>query len=256
MVYLSNSSVNSSLSALEEESLLHQLTQGDRDAFWELWIRHRDYLACRCRVWMGGNSVDGEEALSLTMLKAWEKLPAHAAKITNVKAWLTRMTHNLCVDLHRKRKRNITGIDNFEEIAGQGSGIAVSSYSPESLMLNNELEMIIHQRINDLSPRLRHPFILRFHQNLSYPEIAQKLKISKQNVYKRIQEARQFLQQSLQRYLLGLQLPDSIFAEATSATEVTLVPTKSRERSPFVIATMTESNIEQINYQVTALCLD
>ena len=256
MVCLGHSLANQSLATLDETILLDKLSQGDRDAFWELWTRHRDYLASRCRVWMGGNSVDGEEALSLAMLKAWEKLPNYAAQITNVKAWLTRMTHNLCVDLHRKRKRNVTGIENLEEMTEQGSELLASSYSPESLMLNRELEMIIHKKINDLSPRLRQPFILRFYQNLSYQEIAQRLKISKQNVYKRIQEARQFLQQHLQKYLLGSQLPDSIPAEETPPTEVTLVPTKSREVSPFVIPTMAESNIEQINYQVTALCLD
>ena len=47
---------------------------------------------------MGGNSTDAEDALSRAMLEAWEKVQKYAAgDIANFKAWLTRLTHNLCV---------------------------------------------------------------------------------------------------------------------------------------------------------------
>ena len=197
MVRLRHSFTNNSSVISEEKSLLHKLAQGDHDAFWQLWELYRTYLYHRCRVWMGGNSLDGEEALSLAMLKAWEKLPDFADKITNVKAWLTRMTHNLCVDLHRKRNRSAKGIENFEEIAvAEQEILASSSHSPESAMLSSELEMVIRQRIHALSPRLRDPFILRFYRDMSYQEIAQKLNISQDNAYKRIQQAREFLQKT------------------------------------------------------------
>ena len=252
---LRHSLANKSSVALEEKTLLNKLAQDDRDAFWQIWKLHRNYLYHRCRIWMGGNYSDGEEALSLAMLKAWEKLPDYANEITNVKAWLTRMTHNLCVDLHRRHNRSAKGVENFEEIAvGEQNILASSAYSPESTMLRSELAMVIRQRINALSPRLRDPFILRFYKNMSYQEIAQKLNISKDNAYKRIQEARKFLQKPLQRYLSGLdespinQKKAKLIVEESQSSETVI--------SKSLDMTITESNIQQINYQITAICLE
>ena len=255
MVCLKYSLTQNSSAVLEEKTLLNKLAQGDQSAFWSLWRLHQDYLAHRCRIWMGGNYLDGEEALDLAMFKALEKLPDYAAQITNLKAWLTRMTHNLCVDLHRKRNRGARGIENIEEIAVEEKEILVSrSHSPESAILRSELEMIIRQRINALSPRLRDPFILRFYKDMSYQDIAHKLNISQDNAYKRIQKAREFLQKPLQRYLSGLD--DSLLNQKTAKSVVEQSQSNEMEISNSLVSTMTESNIQQINYQVTALCLE
>ena len=255
MVCLRYSLANISSAALEEKTLLNKLAQGDRDAFWPLWELHRNYLYHRCRIWMGGNDLDGEETLSLAMLKAWGKLPDYADQITNVKAWLIRMTHNLCVDLHRQCKRRAIGMESIEEIAvGEQEILASSSHSPESAMLRSELEMVIRQRINALPPRLRDPFILRFYKDMSYQEIAQKLNISQDNAYKRIQQAREFLQKPLQRYLSGLE--DSLLNQKQAKSIVKESQSNETEISDSLDLTITESNIQQINYQVTAICLE
>ncbi len=66
--------------------------------FWWLWQKYRHYLHSCCLKWMGGNPTDAEDALSRAMLKAWEKVQKYAGKISNFKAWLTTLTHNLCMD--------------------------------------------------------------------------------------------------------------------------------------------------------------
>ncbi len=108
----------------EELILLKRLSLGDDNAFWQLWQQHQKYLYHRCLSWMGGNPIEAEEALSLAMLKARDKLPNSANKITNFRAWLTRLTHNLCVDVanckHKRFKlqtsqfsNHIMGLGNF-----------------------------------------------------------------------------------------------------------------------------------------------
>ena len=69
--------------------------------FWRQWQQYRDYLYRCCIKWMGGNPTDAEDALSRAMLKAWEKVQKYAGEIANFKGWLTTLTHNLCVDIHR-----------------------------------------------------------------------------------------------------------------------------------------------------------
>lgn len=89
----------------------------DREkAFWQLWEQYQNYLARCCLKWMG-NSADGEDALSRAMLKAWEKIRDCTVEIKNFKSWLTRLTHNLCVDIHRERHRGAIQVESLEVMA-------------------------------------------------------------------------------------------------------------------------------------------
>jgi len=186
----------------EETNLLKRLSRGEQKAFWSLWLPHQDYLYFRCITWMGGNCKDGEEALSRAIIKAYEKMPIHAEKITNPKAWLTRMTHNLCVDIHRERQRQVSNVEDIETVSENENSTSMLSWqTPDSLMLQEEMEEQIRQAIELLPSRLREPFVLRFYQEMSYPEIAEKLAISNSNVRKRIQQAREALQRQLRQYL-------------------------------------------------------
>lgn len=82
---------------------------------------------------MGCNHTDAFEALSRATLKAWDKLPAYAEKITNPKAWLTRLTHNVCMDMHRERSRGAKGIESIEERAiKDDETVALTLACPES----------------------------------------------------------------------------------------------------------------------------
>ncbi len=244
MIQISNSSADNSSAALEEKIFLNKLAQGDRAAFWQLWLQHQDYLYHRCRTWMGGNHGDAEEALSRARLKAWEKLPNYAEKITNQKAWLTRMSHNLCVDIHRERQREARSIESMGTMAVEDP--VVSNFeSPESAILRRELGIYIRRGIEALPTRLRAPFILRFYQELSYPDIARQLALSTDNVYKRIQQAREMLQKRLNKYFFGLSGSE---VESPQSDE----PTTADWEAPITV----ECTVDQINYRITATCLE
>jgi RNA polymerase sigma-70 factor (ECF subfamily) len=173
--------------------------------FWRLWEQYRDYLYRCCLKWMDGNAIDAEEALSLAMLKALEKLPDYAGKIKNLRGWLTSLTRNLCIDIHRGRRRKARQMESIEEVIVKGNEAVISSFdSPELGILRQELGHYIRRAIDSLSSRLRTPFILRYYHEISYQDIAQQLALSVDNVYKRIQQAREILQKRLSRYLSGL----------------------------------------------------
>lgn len=228
----------------EEQAILRQIAQGDRTAFWQLWQQYHDYLYRRCWTWMGGNHMEAEEALSQAMLKAWNKMPKYAEQITNPKAWLTRMTHNLCVDIHRERQRKAKSSESLETIAdGEDEAITSGCDSPESVLLHLEMQAYIRRAVNALPVRLRQPFILRFEQEKSYQEIAEQLALSHHNVRKRIQQAREILQKYLNKYFAGLD---------RSGLEDSETPTTCDSEELIV----DERIVEQINYKVTASCLE
>ena len=248
---------------LTEIRLLRDISQGNSTAFWELWKQHQDYLYSRCLTWMGGSYIEAEEAFSRATIKAWEKLPNYAEKITNPKAWLTRFFHNFCMDMHREKQTRGIGIESIEEIEVAGKEAVASSLdSPELVVLRNELGVYIRRALEALPPQLQEPFILRFYQEMSYPEIAQQLALSQDNVYKRIQQAREILQKRLNNYFYGL---DEYFLDYSSLEEdYTYQREESRQESFLSEETMLSNSetlmnagyiTEPINYQVTATCL-
>ncbi|NER28400.1 MAG: sigma-70 family RNA polymerase sigma factor [Symploca sp. SIO1C4] len=181
-----------------EEVLLKQIHKGNNSAFWSLWNRHQEYLYNLCFKWMNNNSVDAQEALSSAMIRAWEKLPEHAFKLTNTRGWLTRLTYNVCIDIHRKKEYSLSVVENLESITQESS-----IDSPEMTIMYNELRIVLYHLIKNLPDNLKNPVILRFIQEKTYREISEMINLSEENVRKRIQQGRLLLKQSILQYLAG-----------------------------------------------------
>ena len=188
--------------------------------FWLQWQQYRDYLYRCCIKWMGGNPTDAEDALSRVMLKAWEKVQKIGVEIDNFKSWLSTLTHNLCVDIHRERSRGANRVEDIELYASSvEQGLVSFDDTPESAMETGEKRIVIRRAIDNLPSKLRETFILHFYQELSYPEIAQQQEISYQNVCKRISQARKILREELRGYFIGEDETDSDLSVTPAATE-------------------------------------
>jgi RNA polymerase sigma-70 factor (ECF subfamily) len=169
---------------------------------------------------MGGNPTDAEDALSRAMLKAWEKAQQYADKIANFKSWLTRLTHNLCVDIHRERSRGANRVDDIEGYAsGEEQGLVSFDETPENVLETDEKKIVIRRAIDNLPTRLRETFIRHFYQELSYQEIAQQQEISYQNVCKRISQVRAILREQLRGYFIGEDGTETDLSVPPTATE-------------------------------------
>lgn len=181
-----------------EEVLLKQVYKGDKSAFWSLWYRHQDYLYNLCLKWMNNNLADTQEAMSSAMLRAWEKLPEHACKVTNTRGWLTRLTYNVCIDIQRKKEYSLSVVENLESITRSSS-----DHSPERSIMSKELRIVLYRLIKNLPDNLKTSVILRFIQEKTYREISEIINISEENVRKRIQQGRILLKHSIIEYLAG-----------------------------------------------------
>ncbi|MEH1948002.1 MAG: sigma-70 family RNA polymerase sigma factor [Nostoc sp.] len=189
-------------------------------AFWQLWEQYRDELYRCCIKWIGGNPTDAEDALSRAMLKAWKKVQQYAGKITNFKAWLTTLTRNLCVDIHRERSRGANRVENIEGYAsGEKQELVSFEDTPESAMETDEKRIVIRRAIDNLPTRLRETFILHFYQELSHQEIVEQQGISYQNVCKRISQARAILREELKEYFIGEDGTGTDLSVPATATE-------------------------------------
>jgi len=180
------------------QRLLDNLADGNVSAFWTLWDLHKGHLYHVCLWQMDGVREDAEDALSRSMLRALDKLPRMSGRIQNIGAWLSRLTVNLCVDMHREQKRDARRLENIDDVLpAAGDVLHADADSPEQVFLHREAITYVCGVIDDLPPRLREPFALRFFQEMAYGDIAERLILTTDNVRKRIQQARDILRQRL-----------------------------------------------------------
>lgn len=253
--------------------------------FWTLWVQYQDYLYQRCLSWMNCNPTEAQEAVSRASIKAWEKWQDYAGKVTNPRAWLTRLTHNLCMDMHRERSREASRIESLENLSVAGNDhVTCSLPSPESEVLHCERDMYIRGAIDALPANVRIPFILRYYQEMSYSDIAQQLAISNDNARKRVQQARTILQKQLNKYFSGLDdssfsatdlnppLKRGVMSQESSESDFSLgtrqfchkamKPVLEKVVSEQITASGCKTPIaarctpESIDYKVTATCLE
>ncbi|HEX2999148.1 MAG TPA: sigma factor, partial [Armatimonadota bacterium] len=87
----------------EEQQLLEGLALGEFNDFWRIWQHHCDQLRSLCRRILPGQYDEVEDALSETMLRAYQELPPRAAEIDNLDAWLGRIAYNICIERWRRQ---------------------------------------------------------------------------------------------------------------------------------------------------------
>lgn len=130
---------------------------------------------------------DAEDAVNTAMLRAFQRYPSPQGEILNEKAWLSRILHNICMDLHRERQRR----GSSEEPVESTELLEASSQEaqPDEVMLEEERDEKIRKCIEALPPNQREAVKMRFLQDMSYADIALELRLTNCNVRKRIQLA-------------------------------------------------------------------
>lgn len=163
--------------------------------FWPLWIDQQDSLLKQCLKLMSGNMDDAQDALSEAMVKASTKFEDSMDEIRNHRAWLSRIVHNACIDLHRQNRRKA---EYREETHGSADTPASPMTAPiipspeESYLAGEQLDQL-ETALLAMHEKLRKPLLMRCVQDRSYDEIAEALGLSNCAVRKRVQLAREHL---------------------------------------------------------------
>ncbi|HKV38403.1 MAG TPA: sigma-70 family RNA polymerase sigma factor [Blastocatellia bacterium] len=182
----------------EDRRLLQCVSRGEIDAFWVLWQRHRNYLFAICMKRFNGAREDAEDALSKAMLKALDKLSSKGSDIDNPKAWLARLTINLCVDIYRENRRRSSSVEDIESVAtSEAHPVCSAAQSPEEELLEMELHSRVRRAVRDLPGNIHEPFVMRFVHEIPCRDVAERLSLTPDNVRKRIQRARSILRRRL-----------------------------------------------------------
>lgn len=182
-----------------------------RESLSEVWSRYAGEIRRLCLRWTGGHQGDSDEAFSRVASVVFHKLPHRSQSLHNVRAWLLRITYNICIDLHRerRRKREQSLGDLAEDSSSRLFEMIDPRRSPEERILDEELTGHVRHCIAHLPPRLRRALELYAFEGLGYRQIAEALGITEVNARKRMQEARQKLRQFLEAYRSHGKLPET-----------------------------------------------
>ena len=183
---------------LTDSQLIQLLKDDDEAAFAEIYKRYAKNLADFTASKLF-NLEDAQDIIHDLFVKLWED--RKQLNITsNLKTYLFTITRHRIID---KIRRNITR----EEYAAMLQSL-VNAYQPnvEQQIAAKELQQTIKNSLNELSPKVKEIYQLSREENLSIPEIAEKLQLSEQTVKNQLSTALSHLRKSLSRISLSILL--------------------------------------------------
>jgi len=170
------------------------LDNKDQKAYTELMDRYRDSIFFML-LKMVNNRDDAEDLTIEAFGKAFNRLHQYVPTYA-FSTWLFRIATNNCIDFLRKKKKNVLSIDNqIEKNNGDSFMIELKSptRNPEEQAIRQQKIELMRAIVTKLKPRYQTLIELRYFEELSYDEIAEKLDLPLGTVKAQLFRARDFL---------------------------------------------------------------
>jgi len=193
---------------MSEHELVQRAQAGDFEAFNELISTHKPRIY-GLAVKLAGNTEDAEDILQDTFLKAIDKIDQFRGE-SSFGTWLYAIALNEARAMFQKRKQaDLRPIDEYlpsghhgeESMALDGEhGGAPNLFDwkdPEKLFEAQELRQTINRLVAELPYVYREAFVLRYIEELSVKEVAEKIGESEAATKSRILRARLALRERL-----------------------------------------------------------
>ena len=164
-------------------ALLHQVVNGDRRAFGELYDFYRT-PALRFCVTLLKDEAEAENVLHEVFLKIWERR-AQINPELNFNSYLFTCLRNYAFD-HFKRMEK-------DRRLREAYLLAMTPPVPGEAENKNEQMQLLDKVVADLSERRKKVLLLNVYEGKSYQEIADVMQISKNTVKNQLVKARQIL---------------------------------------------------------------
>jgi RNA polymerase sigma-70 factor (ECF subfamily) len=149
-----------------EADVLKRASQGERDAFGELYERYIDRIF-NYVYYRTGNTHDAEDLTARVFQRAMNHIHNYTDRGVPFSAWLYRIAHNLVANWHRDRSRKQEiPITDMPVLPAKGE-------HPETKLVSTEEQSALLKLIRKLPPERQHLLILKFVENLSNAEIGQ-----------------------------------------------------------------------------------
>ena len=151
---------------VNEDEILMRASQGDRDAFGQLYERYVgrifNYVYYRT-----GNLYDAEDLTARVFQRAMNHIQKYTDRGVPFSAWLYRIAHNLVANWHRDRSRKQEiPLDDLPTLQSKGD-------HPEKNLVRSQEQEALLRLIRGLPSERQNLLILKFVENMSNSEIGE-----------------------------------------------------------------------------------
>ncbi|MBS1611686.1 MAG: sigma-70 family RNA polymerase sigma factor [Bacteroidetes bacterium] len=165
--------------AQEDLDLVAKAQKGDQVAFGKLMERYRESIFFMV-LKMVHNRDDAEDLTLEAFGKAFNSIGNYSADFA-FSTWLFKIATNNCIDFIRKKRLQTTSLEQTTRQKDDGEVVTITvkdhNPDPEENMMKEQRAAKIRAAIEQLSPKYRSLIELRYLDELSYEEIAEKLDI-------------------------------------------------------------------------------
>ncbi len=188
---------NLSEKALKDYKLVRKaVDQGDQKAYADLMARYKDSIYFML-LKMVNNRDDADDLTIEAFGKAFKNIKQYTPDYA-FSTWLFKIATNNCIDFIRKKKKQVMSLNKgIETKDGDEILFEVRSerLDPEEDLMKKQKVMMMRDVVEKLKPRYRELVELRYFRELSYDEIAVKMKLPLGTVKAQLFRAREFLYQ-------------------------------------------------------------
>jgi RNA polymerase sigma-70 factor (ECF subfamily) len=185
----------------DEFALLEMARRGDPEAFNELVLKYQDAVY-RQAFWMMGETEAAEDAAQEAFIRAFQAMPSFHG--STFKAWLLKITSNLCIDMLRYRSIRPTAplaaLDEDGEEIESAAWMTDPSPSTEAIIESEELAESVQACLARLDLDYRMALVLVDIQELDYQQAAEIMHIRLGTLKSRVARGRMRLRSALQEY--------------------------------------------------------
>jgi RNA polymerase sigma factor (sigma-70 family) len=173
-------------------ALVNKAILGDQKAFSDLmtfyWPTIEGFFAMKL-----SSKEDVEDLSIATFSKAFDKIKSYNSSFA-FSTWIQTIATNTLIDFFRKKEQKTISIDT-EDKNEQGNPHEIEDLdtNPELIFIQQQKNKQLFSLVEKLKPHYRELIVLRYLEELSYAEIAQKLNIPLGSVKAKLFRARDLL---------------------------------------------------------------
>lgn len=168
--------------------------ENNQKAFALLFDTHWDYVF-GFLLKQTTNEILAEELALVTFAKAFDKIALFNAEL-NFKTWLISISKNIQIDHHRKEK-TAAQLDTTSIEKEHFKGLSDENPSPEDLLIINQNLKRLIEIIKELKPNYARVIRLRYFEECSYKEIAEKTDLPVNTIKVTLLRAKKLLAQKI-----------------------------------------------------------
>jgi RNA polymerase sigma-70 factor (ECF subfamily) len=177
------------------EALIKRCLQGDQRA-WDLIVRQYWRKVFNVAYKFVGKHDEAEDLTQDIFLKIFRSLDSFDSR-ANFQTWLISVSRNLCIDHYRSVRKERETIDRGVDAAELSP--RSTDAGPMAALEHRDRVVLLRQALAALPETLRTAVLLRDIQELSYQEIADKLRLPEGTVKSRINRGRTELARQIRR---------------------------------------------------------